>query len=801
MPTPLPSGTISLADVDVYLGAPATQLISLNDTPVRTLAGVPSGTIAMSNLQGKPGNPFIYNITTNTANLDLRPTLISAGWNGTDPVTVNIANGVVIYSGSTGSYAMTVTGDFPAGLTINNNGYIVGMGGVGGGGTYSAGVPGSAGGPALFVGTVFNLNNQGTIASGGGGGGASYGYTQTAKGFTQGDTGGGGGGGQSSLAPASGGIPIPPTLPVLRRNGAPGASGTFAARGAGGVGNGNETATGGPGGVWGSAGAQGANFISYPAGAPGGAAGTAITGNGLINYTNPGTVLGPVTNGDETLLTISSPVTSGYNISTEAFAAGWNGSRRVRIVINPGVSVVSASTGTASMTSASTAYPNGLYIFNNGYIVGRGGTGGNGMSRSPGAPANPGGSGGIGLSISPTAGTPVYMINNGTIGGGGGGGGAGNWGYYGPTGGSGLWSGGGGGGAGFGVGGTASPTNGGSPGTVTLGGTAGTPQASGPGYGGYSAPGGALASSGGAGGRGYYLIYFKGGYSQGPTSGTLSVGGSGGWAVYGDNLITYVTTGTIVGSRQSSVANLTVSTPQVNYNLRTVALAAGWNGVATVNLTINPGVTISSSSAGTPALTISGAFPNGASLVNNGTISGAGGSGGGGAGWYDGGKAGILGASGSPGVGGGTALYVTVASTPVTNNGTIAGGGGGGGGASSDAYPVPYGKATQVAYIGGPGGGGGAGNSGGPGGGGGQGGAAIGVAGGGPSGSTGNTGGATTGGAGINGGGPLISGAGGARGSSGSDGAGYPGGAAGASVVGTANITWLATGTRIGPIS
>lgn len=49
----LPTGTISMANVNVELGLSSTTTISLNQTNVRTLAGVASGTISMNDLRGK----------------------------------------------------------------------------------------------------------------------------------------------------------------------------------------------------------------------------------------------------------------------------------------------------------------------------------------------------------------------------------------------------------------------------------------------------------------------------------------------------------------------------------------------------------------------------------------------------------------------------------------------------------------------------------------------------------------------------------------------------------------------------
>jgi len=47
------SGTISLSNIDVEIGRSSTATINLNESTVRTLAGVSSGAISLSNFYGK----------------------------------------------------------------------------------------------------------------------------------------------------------------------------------------------------------------------------------------------------------------------------------------------------------------------------------------------------------------------------------------------------------------------------------------------------------------------------------------------------------------------------------------------------------------------------------------------------------------------------------------------------------------------------------------------------------------------------------------------------------------------------
>jgi len=244
---------------------------------------------------------------------------------------------------------------------------------------------------------------------------------------------------------------------------------------------------------------------------------------------------------------------------------------------------------------------------------------------------------------------------------------------------------------------------------------------------------------------------------------------------------------------RSAAFSFTISSNQTNANLRTLAVNAGWNQSSKVVATIGSGVYISSNATGTPGLTVNGSFPGGVDLINNGFIIGMGGAGGGGGHYTD----------GFAGAGGGLALSVSVAVT-VTNNGTIGGGGGGGGGGAAYSYFDPF--INNIVYFGGGGGGGGrtgATNS-------------SGGAGGDPGGFNGYAGApggaGTSGGAGVGGEGPgFAGGAGGDWGSGGSvglnatsgtsGGIGGAGGAAGAAITGNSNITYVATGTRLGAIT
>lgn len=257
---------------------------------------------------------------------------------------------------------------------------------------------------------------------------------------------------------------------------------------------------------------------------------------------------------------------------------------------------------------------------------------------------------------------------------------------------------------------------------------------------------------------------------------------------------------------KSSAITIAVVSNVQNLNIKSAAIAAGWNGTSpiTVNVTVNSGVIVSSASTGSPAVTTDTGWPAGCviNLTNNGIICGKGGNGGvGNTTWAV--------TESMNGTAGGVAISALQAIV-ITNNNIIGGGGGGGGGG-------------DVNNDGGGCCGGQAGNPG-------SGGAGFGIGAtseqwSGPSPVTAPSGTATSGGAAyqsnINGGCCCTvnyggaGGAGGGLGAAGSSGSpGYDncigthlvsgvgsGGAAGACTQGNANITWVAPGNRYGALN
>jgi hypothetical protein len=137
-------------------------------------AGVPAqGAVSMAVFRGK-SSAFALVITTHQKELNLYSYLIAAGWNGQAAVQVTIAPGVYIWSDATSVPALNTGGAYPGGLTLINQGFIMGKGGDGGymQADRTTSVAPTAGGPALWLTTPITLNNAAGYIGGGGGGGA-----------------------------------------------------------------------------------------------------------------------------------------------------------------------------------------------------------------------------------------------------------------------------------------------------------------------------------------------------------------------------------------------------------------------------------------------------------------------------------------------------------------------------------------------------------------------------------------------------------------------------------------------------
>lgn len=225
----------------------------------------------------------------------------------------------------------------------------------------------------------------------------------------------------------------------------------------------------------------------------------------------------------------------------------------------------------------------------------------------------------------------------------------------------------------------------------------------------------------------------------------------------------------------SFVVNLTVLTDSFNFNMKAAAINAGWNQITPLSMTVtvNSGIKIGSTTASSVSFDTDQGFPVGSNLnlINNGSILGIGGEGGIGTDGYrdqtEASTGTVIIYPTTRGFKGGTSLQAQVPLN-VTNNGVIAGGGGGG----SGNY-VRY-ELNEYGFKQGEKGAGGQGYQGGKGLGGAYDGTHL---------APGTT--------------PANYGNGGALGL---PGGGNMPGAAGNAVVGNSFITWVATGTRQGPI-
>lgn len=169
--------------------------------------GIPSSpsSISISNFYGS-SKLWTGTITTNQKELNLRTWALSNGWDGASIARIIISSGVYVWSDNTSVAALT-TGVFSNGVTIINQGFIMGKGGTGGsyeqGGVY--GVPATAGGIAIAMNSPTTIDSRnGYIGGGGGGGGRGTAAVDSLGGAVKLAGGGGGaGGGQGGFTTVS----------------------------------------------------------------------------------------------------------------------------------------------------------------------------------------------------------------------------------------------------------------------------------------------------------------------------------------------------------------------------------------------------------------------------------------------------------------------------------------------------------------------------------------------------------------------------------------------------------------------
>ena len=300
------SGIISIggstvgASINLELDLLASANSSLGQLTFRTLAGVPSGRINMSDFYGKANSTNIP-INVNTPNFSLNPTIIPGYVAGQANVEVEIGVGAYLYSSTPGAAALTIS-NFAVGdkIKLTISGAVQGRGGKGGDGRINkppSALPGQPGSSAIEIlnsnGALFTIINNGYLLGGGGGGGSSniVGGGGGAGGGQGGDGSstvglvpGGAGGGPGS-AGSNGAIGDPYYFGSAASGGGGGGaygSGGSAVRGYPGPGNQNGSYRwGGLGGFGGGSGAAW-NFVSGPA----------FSGDGYSGYGGDGVSAG-----------------------------------------------------------------------------------------------------------------------------------------------------------------------------------------------------------------------------------------------------------------------------------------------------------------------------------------------------------------------------------------------------------------------------------------------------------------------------------------------------------------------------
>lgn len=179
-----------MSEVNLELQRSAIATISLGETAVRKLAGIPSGTISFSSLYNKaleitvviPGDNYSFD-----SSIHLYPLVVNAlgGRSLSDTEVVIVTSGIkVSYSTAVPCFDFR-SWPYCRKLTLVNNGEIVGRGGNGGEAGQRWSNPGYPGGAAIGLPPYrLLIQNNGLLSGGGGGGGANNGYDWVGSGNT-----------------------------------------------------------------------------------------------------------------------------------------------------------------------------------------------------------------------------------------------------------------------------------------------------------------------------------------------------------------------------------------------------------------------------------------------------------------------------------------------------------------------------------------------------------------------------------------------------------------------------------------
>ena len=247
---------------------------------------------------------YLIAATEDTVNIDVAAELSAQGWDGIEPVhlEIEVAEGITVSSNSTSTAAIVIPAlpeESTASLT--NNGMIIGRGGEGGKPTSHSG---KNGGPAVSTQTDLSITNAGIIGGGGGGGATGTAATNNGNCFHSCIPLGAGAGGGAGAPPGSGGVVASSMYICSGGNqygtggGNHGSAGSLLTGGSGGPPyscSGNTGATGGRGGDLGQDGSPGTKNSRYDnMGAPGKAGAAVVTNGSTLTWTANGDVRGRI---------------------------------------------------------------------------------------------------------------------------------------------------------------------------------------------------------------------------------------------------------------------------------------------------------------------------------------------------------------------------------------------------------------------------------------------------------------------------------------------------------------------------